>query len=31
MNRFKILTLNWLALHVVAVIFFFWLGHKVHF
>ena len=31
MNQFKWFTLNWWILHIVAVTFFFWLGHAIHF
>jgi hypothetical protein len=31
MNRFRIFTVNWLALHIAALVFFFWLGHKIRF
>ena len=31
MNQFKWFTLNWWILHIVAVAFFFWLGHAIHF
>jgi hypothetical protein len=31
MNQFKWFTRNWWILHVVAVMFFFWLGHVIRF
>jgi hypothetical protein len=31
MEQFKWFTRNWWILHVVAVAFFFWLGHAIHF
>jgi hypothetical protein len=31
MHQFKLFTPYWWALHLVAVAFFFWLGHFVHF
>jgi len=31
MNQFRLFTPYWWILHVVAVVFFFWLGHIVHF
>ena len=31
MNQFKWFTRNWWILHLVAVVFFFWLGHAIHF
>jgi hypothetical protein len=31
MNQFKWFTRNWWILHVVAVVFFFWLGHVIRF
>jgi hypothetical protein len=31
MNRFRLLSRNWWALHVVALVFFFWLGHAIRF
>jgi len=31
MNQFKWFTLNWWILHIAALLFFFWLGHAVHF
>lgn len=31
MKRFKFFTPYWWVLHIVMLIFFFWLGHAVHF
>ena len=31
MNQFTWFTRNWWILHIVAVAFFFWLGHAIHF
>ena len=31
MDQFKWFTRNWWILHIVAVAFFFWLGHAIHF
>ena len=31
MKRFKLFSLNWMILHLLAVAFFFYLGHAVHF
>jgi hypothetical protein len=31
MKKFKLFTLNWWILHLLAVAFFFYLGHAVHF
>jgi len=31
MNKFRLLTRSWWILHVLAIAFFFWLGHAVHF
>jgi hypothetical protein len=31
MNKFKLFTLNWWILHIVALIFFFTLGHTIRF
>lgn len=31
MNKIKMFTLHWWVLHIVALSFFFWLGHAVHF
>jgi hypothetical protein len=31
MINFKLFTLNWWLLHIVAIAFFFYLGHAVHF
>jgi len=31
MNKFRLLTRNWWILHVLAIVFFFWLGHAIHF
>ena len=31
MNKFRLFKPGWWILHVVAIIFFFWLGHMVHF
>jgi len=30
MNKFRLFTRNWWVLHVIAIAFFFWLGHAVH-
>jgi hypothetical protein len=30
MKRFKLFSLNWWILHLVALAFFFYLGHAVH-
>jgi hypothetical protein len=31
MNQFTWFTRNWWILHIVAVMFFFWLGHAIRF
>jgi hypothetical protein len=31
MTKFKLFTLNWWILHMLALAFFFYLGHAVHF
>lgn len=31
MNRFKLFSVYWWILHVIALLFFFYLGHAVHF
>jgi hypothetical protein len=31
MDQFNWFTRNWWILHIVAVAFFFWLGHAIHF
>ena len=31
MNQFKWVTRNWWILHLIAVLFFFWLGHAMRF
>jgi hypothetical protein len=31
MRRFKLFTLNWWILHLLAILFFLYLGHAVHF
>lgn len=31
MNKFKMFSLNWWILHIVALIFFIFLGHAMHF
>jgi len=31
MKKFKLFTLNWWILHILAISFFFYLGHAVHF
>jgi|GEM_PF-578740 hypothetical protein len=31
MNKFRLFTMNWWLLHLVAIAFFFYLGHAVHF
>jgi hypothetical protein len=31
MNQFKWFTRSWWMLHIVAVLFFFWLGHAIRF
>jgi len=31
MNRLRLFSLGWWIAHVLAVAFFFWLGHVVHF
>lgn len=31
MSKFSLLTRNWWILHAVAIAFFLWLGHAVHF
>jgi hypothetical protein len=31
MKRFKLFTLNWFILHLLAIAFFLYLGHSVHF
>ena len=31
MSKFKLFTLNWWVLHTMALIFFLYLGHAVHF
>ena len=31
MTKFKLFTLNWWILHVLAIAFIFYLGHAVHF
>jgi hypothetical protein len=31
MKRFKLFTVNWFILHLLAIAFFFYLGHAAHF
>jgi hypothetical protein len=31
MNRFKLFSANWWILHILALAFFFYLGHVMHF
>ncbi len=31
MNKFKMFSLNWWILHILALIFFVFLGHAIHF
>jgi hypothetical protein len=31
MNKFKMFSLNWWVLHILALIFFIFLGHAIHF
>jgi hypothetical protein len=31
MKRFRLFTVNWFILHLLAIAFFFYLGHAVHF
>ncbi len=31
MNKFKVFSLNWWILHILALMFFVFLGHAIHF